>query len=86
MLMVPFFVTRLGLLLGWRWEGLGGGLVVGGMAVFYLVHFAQTGFGQFPRGFAFPLIALPGVLFLVCRLARPKAPLSLLATDKPSQA
>ena len=63
-LMVPFLVTWLGLCLGWRWEGLGGGLVVGGMAAFYLIHFAQTGYGTFPRGWAFPLMATPGILFL----------------------
>ena len=71
-LMVPFFVTWLGLVTGWRWEGLGGSLVVAGMAAFYLIHFVQTGFGQFPRGWAFPMIAVPGVLFLACWFGRRK--------------
>jgi hypothetical protein len=65
-LSVPFFVAWIGLWLGWRWEALGGMLVVAGVAGFYLIHFAQTGFGRFPRGWAFPLIAVPGVVFLVC--------------------
>ena len=64
-LAVPFWVCWLGFCLGWRWEGLGGLLVVAGVASFYLVHFAVTGFGQFPRGQAFPAFAGPGVLFLL---------------------
>jgi len=63
-LSVPFFVAWVGLWLGWRWEGLGGMLVVAGVLGFYLVHFAER--GRFPAGWAFPLIALPGVLFLTC--------------------
>jgi hypothetical protein len=65
-LTVPFFVVWIGLLLGWRWEGIGGILVVAGVAGFYLIHFAQTGFGRFPMGWVFPMMAAPGVLFLVC--------------------
>ena len=64
-LAVPFWVCWLGLCLGWRWEGLGGLLVVTGVANFYLVHFAVTGLGQFSRGWAFPVLAGSGVLFLL---------------------
>ena len=73
-LMVPFFVTWLGLCLGWRWEGLGGLLVVAGMGSFYFIHFAQTGFGRFPNGFAFPLLAAPGILFLLYWLLHRRTP------------
>jgi hypothetical protein len=65
-LTVPFGLCWLGLCLGWRWEKWGGLLAVGGVAGFYMVHFAVTGFGRFPRGWAFPLLAAPGVLFLLC--------------------
>jgi len=65
-LFVPLFVAWLGLLLGWRWEGLGGTLIVVGIEGFYLTHFALTGFGRFPRGWAFPALAVPGFLFLLC--------------------
>ena len=63
---VAFFVMWAGLWLGWRWEGLGGLLVVVGMAAFYALDYAFTGFGQFPRGWLFPTFALPGILFLAC--------------------
>jgi hypothetical protein len=63
-LSVPFFVAWVGLWLGCRWECVGGILVVTGVAAFCLIHFAQTGFGRFPSGWAFPLFATPGILFL----------------------
>jgi hypothetical protein len=65
-LCVPFAVAWVGLCLGWRWEGLGGVLVVAGVAGFYVIHFAVTGFGRFPRGWAFPMFTVPGLLFLGC--------------------
>jgi len=65
-LFVPLFVAWVGLWLGWHWEGLAGTLVVVGMAGFYLAHFALTGFGRFPHGWAFPAISAPGLLFLLC--------------------
>ncbi len=65
-LFVPLFLAWLGLWLGWRWEGLGGTLIVVGITGFYLSHFALTGFDRFPRGWAFPALAVPGLLFLLC--------------------
>ena len=69
-LFVPFIIVWLGLWLGWCWEGLGGTLVVAGVAGFYLAHFVVTGFGSFPHGWAFPVIAVPGLLFLLCWFLR----------------
>jgi hypothetical protein len=62
LMMASFLVVFLGLILGWKREKLGGWLVVGGMVLFYLFDFAFS--GTFPRGWFFPLIALPGLLFL----------------------
>lgn len=62
LMMAAFVVVFLGLILGWKWEKLGGWLVVGGMAFFYLMDFAFS--GTLPRGPFFALIALPGLLFL----------------------
>jgi hypothetical protein len=53
----------LGLVLAWRWEGLGGGIAVGSMAAFYLVERLTS--ASFPRGFAFAALAAPGFLFLL---------------------
>ena len=63
LMMFAFGVVFLGLLLGWKKEKLGGWLVVGGMALFYLFDYAFS--GTFPRGPFFLLIALPGILFLL---------------------
>jgi len=51
-----------GFLLGWPWEALGGGLAVGGFALFFGTELAVN--GKPPAG-AIPLFAVPGVLLLV---------------------
>jgi len=66
LLMAAFVVVFLGLLLGWRWEVLGGVLVIGGTAAFYWLDFAYS--GTLPRGPYFLLIAFPGLLYLICGL------------------
>ena len=53
----------LGMVVAWRWEGLGGGITVASLIAFYLVHFRQS--SQFPRGLAFVTVAAPGFLFLL---------------------
>jgi hypothetical protein len=63
-LMVLFWTAILGLLVGWRWEGVGGALTVGSLFLFYLVEWLSK--GRFPGGWAFGVIALPGLLFLCC--------------------
>jgi len=56
----------LGMIVAWRWEGLGGGITVGSLATFYLAHRLFS--PSFPRGFGFVVMALPGFLFLLCWL------------------
>jgi len=65
-MMVAFTAVWLGLVLGWRWELLGGLFTVGGLAAFYLLDYAFS--GTFPRGPYFFLFASPGLLFLICGL------------------
>ena len=71
LMMAAFMVVFVGLILGWKREKLGGWLVVGGMALFYVLDFAFS--GTFPRGPFFPLIALPGILFLLAGYTRKEA-------------
>ena len=61
-LLVTAAVALAGLPLGWRSEALGGAVNVAGVLAFYSVHFAAR--GEVPGG-NFPLLALPGILFLI---------------------
>lgn len=65
LLFFPFGVT-VGMLLGWRWETLGGTVTVLSLLAFYKVMYAAS--GRFPDGIWFALFALPGLLFLYCGL------------------
>ncbi|MFQ6101027.1 MAG: hypothetical protein ACE5OS_07305 [Anaerolineae bacterium] len=56
----------LGMILAWRWEGLGGGIAVGSLLAFYAALYIAD--GRFPRGPWFALVAAPGVFFLAHRL------------------
>jgi hypothetical protein len=58
------FVALAGLVIAWRHEGLGGAMSVAGVMAFYLLNFAAR--GRFPGGFFFPMMFLPGLLFLAC--------------------
>jgi hypothetical protein len=51
-----------GLALAWWKEGVGGTLCVGSLLAFYAAHYLIA--GDFPRGWAFLVFALPGFLFL----------------------
>jgi len=62
-MMIAFVTVFIGLVLAWRWEILGGSLIVLGMAAFYLLDYLFS--GSFPRGPIFLIIATPGVLFLI---------------------
>lgn len=50
--MVLFWAAVIGLLLAWRWEIVGGALTVGGILLFYGLHWFLA--GTFPRGWASP--------------------------------
>ena len=56
----------LGMVMAWRREGVGGGITVGSLVIFYIIHLATT--GALPAGWAWLAFAAPGFLFLVCRL------------------
>ncbi len=58
--------VMVGMLLGWRWETLGGAVTVLSLLAFYKVMYAAS--GRFPEGIWFALFALPGLLFLYCGL------------------
>ncbi len=58
-----------GMILAWRNESLGGGITVGCLVAFYAVHLMTA--AAFPRGWAWPVFAGPGFLFLLLsRLSR----------------
>jgi hypothetical protein len=76
---VCFFAVLVGLILAWRWEGWGGGLVVGGIVIFYVTWWLH---GKSPRGPFFLIIAGPGFLFLLWWLLRRLAQPSLQPGSK----
>lgn len=75
---VCFFTVLVGLILAWRWEGLGGGLTVTGIAAFYVTWWL---YGKSPRGPFFLLIAAPGLLFLLYWVLRRRAQKALQLVD-----
>ena len=63
LMMRAFVVALSGLVVGWWREGIGGTLVLGGLACFFLVHYLYT--GRIITAWVFIGLAVPGVLFLV---------------------
>jgi hypothetical protein len=55
-----------GLVMAWRWEAAGGAIAVGSYLAFYAWMLASG--GGLPSGPYFALAAVPGILFLLCRL------------------
>ncbi len=53
----------LGMLVAWRWEGVGAGITIASLAGFYAAHRIIS--SGFPKGFAFVALAAPGFLFLL---------------------
>ena len=53
-----------GMILAWWREGLGGGITVGSLVAFYILHTATA--GSLPKGWAWLVLAVPGFLFLWC--------------------
>jgi len=73
LMMMGFLAAWLGFIVGWKWEGTGGALVIGGLlwhCVFeYVLH------GTMFLGLWITLPALPGVLYLISWWrTRPSAP------------
>jgi hypothetical protein len=71
LLMALLALMGVGLLLGWRWEGWGGALALVALGAFFLVEWSTS--GSWPGGWAFPSLALPGVLFVASRLVGARA-------------
>ncbi len=63
--MGAFAVMVAGLLLAWKWEGLGGVLTLAGLLLFLLLDYLL--FGSFLQFWILLVFAIPGVLFLYCR-------------------
>jgi hypothetical protein len=61
--MTLFLTTCIGLVIAWRWPLVGGAISTGGILLFFAVEFAVI--GGFPKGLVFPLMLLPGLLFLL---------------------
>lgn len=58
-----------GMVVAWWREGLGGGITTGSLLTFYALHLATA--GKFPSGWAWFVLAAPGILFLLSwRLSR----------------
>jgi hypothetical protein len=65
-MMVFFWIAFAGLIIGWKWPGLGGMVTITGILAFFIVQLIVQ--GNIPHGFAFEVIALPGWLFLLTYL------------------
>jgi hypothetical protein len=63
LLFFPFGISA-AMILAWWKEGLGGGITVGSLLVFYMIHLATA--GTFPKGWGWLVVAAPGFLFLLC--------------------
>ena len=61
-LFFPFGIC-FGMILAWWKESTGGIVTVGSVAMFYLIHYLNT--GGYPRGWAFLVFTIPGFLFLL---------------------
>jgi hypothetical protein len=66
--MLLFLAAALGLALAWHREAPGGALTLAGLALFYLNKYRLA--GRFPGGWAFAVMAVPAVLFLIAGSAR----------------
>ena len=69
-MMAAFIILWLGLLLGWKWELIGGLLSVGGLIAFYVLDYAFS--GTFPDGPFFLIFGAPGFLFLYLGMKKSK--------------
>ena len=51
----------IGMVVAWRWEGVGAAISIGSLLAFYLFHFTMQ--QKFPGGPSFLIFALPAFLF-----------------------
>lgn len=66
---MAFFGAVVGMLVLWRWERIGGLIVLVGMASFYAINFVAA--RKWPGGWVLPLCFLPGILALLsCAMTR----------------
>lgn len=69
-LTILFICTTIGLFVGWRFDFLGGILVIVGMGGFYLFHYWNSDCTRWPGGWVFPCLYLPGFLYLLSALLK----------------
>jgi hypothetical protein len=62
LMMISFLVFWSGLIIGWKREMAGGLTCLFSIAVLYMVDYLFT--GSFPRGPYFPILTIPGFLYL----------------------
>ncbi|MDH5506863.1 MAG: hypothetical protein OEZ02_06550 [Anaerolineae bacterium] len=60
------FLTMVGLVMAWRWEGWGGGLAVASYVLFLVVISVDRGGLMWEVGLVGAALAAPGLGFLVC--------------------
>jgi hypothetical protein len=53
--------VAVGMVVGWRWEGVRAGIAVGSLVAFYMLNLVAS--GNLPSGPFFVLFTLPGILF-----------------------
>jgi len=82
-LLLFLLILCAGLVLAWRWEGWGGGIALVALGGFHLVEWTFS--GSWPGGWAFPALALPGMLFVASRLVgvRARQPQDPVLEDSP---
>lgn len=64
LLTISLVIMLIGLLSAWKWELLGGILILVGFLAFFLVNSFSSGYLRL--GYFFVLFPLTGVLFLIC--------------------
>ena len=58
--LLGLFVSWTGLIVAWKWEGIGAAMILGGMLVFHIVE------GKLLLLWTFTVFDLVGILFLLC--------------------
>ena len=66
LLTISLIIMLVGLFTAWKWEGIGGSLIILGFLLFLILNSVFSDFLQL--GFFFLLFPLTGILFLLCCL------------------